>query len=63
MDSDLISAGIYFDDNTSLVLADFSDNIEAENRYFDDISNNKQQIPAKYKTEENQRKIIPYYIG
>ena len=61
-DSDLISEGAYFNNDTSLVSIDFSNNIETENRYFDNISNSKQYIPAKYVSEKNQRKIISYCI-
>ena len=61
MDSDLKSEGIYFNNDASSVSTDFSDDVEAENRYFDDISESEQQIPAKYKTEKNQRKTIPCY--
>ena len=63
VDSDLTSERIYFNNDASSVSTDFSDGIEAENRYFDDISDSKQQIPVKYKTKENQRKIIPSCIG
>ena len=38
IDSKFISKEIYFNNSTSCVLTDFSNNTEVENRYFDEIS-------------------------
>ena len=41
IDSDLMSEGIYFNNDASLVRIDFSNDMEAENRYFNDISDSE----------------------
>ena len=41
MDSDLKSEGIYFNVDASSVRIDFSYDMEAENRYFNDISDSE----------------------